>query len=467
MRCEGIFGPAGTGKSFKLRERITQDNKYALLTATTGVAAINLGSYVTTVHSALGFHNAHSLKENKARVTNNFIRIAYSYKALVIDEVSMISAEMLDDIFECYQDACDTLSRLRGSDSNFGLILTGDFLQLPPVSGKFAFHAKCWKYFEPNIERLTTVYRQFDPIFKDAMQFAREGRGISAAMGLAKCGVKYISEPKLGFPGVTLFPVNDSVKKFNRESYELLDGQEFTFRSVKWGRQMGEWGIIPDELTLKIGCSVMSLANFRAGDGEHGERLVYANGSVGTITDVDLSAAEPSFIVEFERTAWEGYVGYIERNYSVKTCPPDVKKLEYEGPNPPPPLHDDEDEEDDEEFKKERNKRWAIYLSAIREYVAKAKREGLAYLDPETQKWVLGTIRFIPLQMAYALNFHKAQGLTLDAAQIDPRSIWAANPGMMYVALSRVTGPEGLTIVGNPTQVAKRINTSLEVKAWI
>jgi ATP-dependent DNA helicase PIF1 len=459
MRAEGIFGPAGTGKSYLLKQRLLDDRKYAKLTATTGVAAMNLGSHVTTIHSSLGFHNHNSLEENQARVINNFVRMAYSYKGVVIDEISMFPANTLQLLFECYQQAVDVMTEARGTPSEFGLILTGDFCQIPPVEGKFAFQAKCWEHFEPNITRLTHNYRQTDPKFAEALWMARQGKGISTAKALVDCGARFISEPRLGFDGVTLFPTNVSVDKFNRESYELLNTEEFSFPAIKWGRQMSEWKMIPDVLILKMNSKVMALANRRAKNGELGQQLVYANGSVGEITGIDDEATEPSFIVKFPKSGWEGTVEYIERTHQIKNPPIDIPRLLYQGPPAPQVSRNSEKMEDQME--------WITYLDYMHEYVEKAKRENKAYFDPEEKKWTVGSIRYIPLQMAYALSFHKAQGLTLDAVQIDARSDWAGKPGMMYVAMSRVTTPTGLVVVGTPTQLAKRILTSPEVKHWI
>jgi ATP-dependent exoDNAse (exonuclease V) alpha subunit len=428
-----------------------------------------------TVHSALGFHSYESLKANRAGVVNAFIRLAYKAKALVIDEISMFSAEMLDELFGCYVEALETIERIRGRASDFGLIVTGDFVQLPPVQGKFAFKAKCWPYFAENAEVLKKIYRQQDPAFAAIMQAARAGKGVSTAQALVKAGVKFVNEPLLGFPGTTLYPINTSVEKHNRESYALLDGEERTFPSFRWGTQINDWKMIPDSLTLKVGAQVMALVNVRSKDGDAPNVFSYANGSVGTVTGIDensddndtfiVETSRPTFICKFPKTNFEGPVEYAQRKALVKTPPFGVKQAIWKGPDRPEKKQLPADADLIE--RAELAYAWGKFLSAYAEYERKARAQGEAYYDFEEKLWVIGTIEYIPLQLAYALSFHKAQGLTLDSVQIDARNRMAGNPGMMYVALSRATGPERLVIAGNPTIVAKHILTHPDVKVWV
>lgn len=465
MRLECILGPAGSGKSYLLNERLKADRRFAMLSATTGVAALNLGPTVTTVNSVLGFYNLETLRENHLQVVQKMVHIAYQYKALVIDEVSMLDAEVLDEIYGCWQDALSILDRLRdGEPSQFGLILTGDFLQLPPVHGKYAFKAKCWPEFERNLTVLTKIWRQTDKAFSQALNHARRGKGTSCAVELVKLGVKFVETPDRDFPGTTLYPVRDSVNLHNRESYAKLQGEELSELSIRWGKQMKDWDSIPDKLSLKVGTKVMALANCRGPLEGGDEGLIYANGSIGQVVGME-EQSNYTFRVAFDITGYEGPVKRVQRTNSTKRLPRDVEGMEWTGPEPP------EDMKalggvgfpgEDEEVRGQ----WIAYLKAWRAYVQNAREKKRAYWDPITDQWVLGTVNYVPLQMAYALTFHKAQGLTLETAQIDVRSLQASKEGMVYVALSRVRSAEGLVIVGNPTQLAKRIITNDEVRRW-
>src|SRR6185312_2961422 len=142
IQYAAILGPAGAGKSWTLRERAKDNPMYARLTATTGVAAINLGPGVTTINSVLKYYDTASLREayNDGDLVTRFVKIARTgYEWLLIDEVSMLCAEQLDLICQSAEEAQRRI--LDGHlDGNVpGIMLSGDFVQLPPVDGEFAF----------------------------------------------------------------------------------------------------------------------------------------------------------------------------------------------------------------------------------------------------------------------------------------------------------------------------------------
>lgn len=470
MRLACILGPAGSGKSYLLNERLKGDHQFALLTATTGVAALNLGPSVTTLHSALGFYDLDSMRENRVSIVHRIVQYAYGYKAIVVDEVSMLEADMLDELYECCLDAVEIIANLRnGRASQFGLILTGDFLQLPPVTGRYAFKAKCWPLFEAHTEVLTKIWRQTDPKFAIALLAARKGKGVSTAVALVNAGVKFISKPDREFAGTTLYPTRDSVNLHNKEKYAQLDGEEWESVAVRWGVQKAEWKQIPDFLRLKAKAKVMALANRREAleDGHQG--IVYANGSIGHVLPRLPTSSE--FEVSFPVTGWSGTVKRIQRLTVVKEVPSQYDPMEWDGPDPPAlyiePEEQEEEEEEESDKPSELAIRWAHYLAHWRAYVALARSQKRPYYDPVERHWVMGTINYMPLQLAYALTYHKSQGLTLDSAQIDVRNLMAGAEGMVYVALSRVRDASNLVIVGNPTQLARRIATSPDVVKWI
>ncbi len=454
IRCEAILGPAGSGKSYMLKQRLAEDEKYAILSATTGIAAMNLGPAVSTIHSTLGFYNLQTARENFHSITNRFYDLAFLAKAIVLDEISMCSAELLDVLFRAYCLACEKI-RMRNPDSQFAFVVTGDFCQLPPVEGKYAFEAECWPFFAENLTQLRTIYRQSDPKFLEAMQAAREGKGISCAKALSEAGVKFVPEPDYNFPGTTIYPVNASVDKHNRLIYDSIDAEELSVSKICWGKQKAEWKEIPDVLRLKLGTRVMALANNKAGKGGY----LYVNGSLGTVAA--HYALGDTFTVKFdprpgeveEAVEGEGAVTVqrVCRTWKVKKMPQGA--LEWEGPDMPPikapPVE------------------FAKYFSYYDKYAAMAVEENRPYITADQEAWIIGYCDYVPLRMAYALTCHKSQGLTLDRVQVDLRSLMAGKDGLAYVALSRATNPAGVQIVGNPTKLAQRVISSPKVRAFI
>lgn len=471
-----ILGPAGSGKSHLLRQRINENPRYALLTATTGIAALNLGENVTTLHSALGFYDLESLRESYPSVVKRFMALIATYENIVIDEASMLSGEMLDLLVKACEEAIVLLkykldhavssfqsSLFLGRPYFFGFIVTGDFCQLPPVEGKFAFEAESWKHFE--ITRLTTIHRQSEPKFLEALKAAREGKGVSCTQLLAQLSIPFVDSPELGFEGTTLYPTNPLANAHNRKCYEALEGFEGVSRAIRWGKQKSEWKLVPDELRLKVGAEVMALANYSVRKGkeeleeegfEPGEegvntrRLVYANGSMGVVEGIteDKGREGRGFIVRFHGTGEVTEVFSVVRQWAQTSKPQTMLAIDYTGPLPSP-------------------KTYFEYLKVFGEYQLNAKRRGAAFFDPEQKKWILGEITFVPLQLAYALTIHKSQGLSLDRAQVDARTQFAGKEASMYVAMSRVRTPNGLQIVGSRTTMARRVKTHQKVRQFI
>jgi ATP-dependent DNA helicase PIF1 len=482
-----IVGPAGSGKSHMLREAVKNDPSYAVLTALTGVAAVNLGEGVTTVHSQLKFYDLASLRYayEQGFLRSQFLKLSKRrIKYLVIDEISMLSA---DHLVLIYRAACDAARQIEAGKLRneikyskmepVGLILTGDFMQLPPVTRngeavKFAFQAECWTEFNAGLEKLTTQYRQTDPDFLNALQAARQGRGIDCAMLLKKCGIRYIPEPDPNFDGVTLFATNAQVNKYNGERLARLDGEEVSFTARQWGKPAGEWKEIPDVLTVKSGALVMVLVNETT-------NFTYANGDLALVRNSGtrvrrvwklvtnregeeirvpedffekiILGDERALPLVIDRNQSEIALSKIVRGNKQSDLPPDVaESIDWEGPEPPR-----DPDFDPDGF-------WPLYF----EYMEQNQMRGVPYFEPLQRGWIIGEINYMPVRLGYALTVHKAQGLTLDRVQIDARPHPAGAPGLMYVALSRARGPEGLTVVGNPSLLARRINVAPEVREW-
>lgn len=433
MTFEFITGMAGTGKSHLLRERMEQDSGYAVMTATTGVAAINLGEGVTTINSFLKFFDGESLQRayEEGWLARRVLRYARENPArnVVIDEVSMLPARYLDLIVDAMLDAekmrADYYTEEHGEIP--GLIVTGDFCQLPPVKGQFAFYSKHWAKFEANTTKLTKNWRQTDETFLQALLLARKGRGAECARLLFKSGVTFSDTVDQNFDGTTLFPTNMAVNKYNQDRFDRINQPPVNFRAIRRGKQRGEWvNEIPDSITLKKGTLILILAN-------EPQSFRYVNGDLAEILDVVTGHTEIDEEGEEKEVSCQPYIRVrLRRNgYEFNLRPIIREHVVYERPK----------EDEIEGFR--------------------------PWYDTKKKHWVIGEVEYMPVRLGYASTIHKSQGLSLDSVQIDVRNKWAAAPAMVYVALSRSRTPNGVRIVGNPGILSSRIITSPDVKRWI
>ena len=495
LRTEALLGPAGTGKTTLLRQRLEDDPKYARLTATTGIAAVNLGAGVTTVHSALGFYDTRSaaFEYDAGRMTGKFIQMAKAgIKMLVIDELSMLSAQLLDIIYAAAEDAYKMAEagayrvhyiddegkghwRESNGDDATGLLLTGDFCQLPPIStpsepAEYAFKAKCWPLFEANMEKLTTVYRQTNPAMLEALRKVRAGRAVDAAIDLKKAGVKFVLTEDADFDGLTLFPTNKQLEGFNERRLAKLPGAAFSFESKRWGKQAPEWKNIPEALELKEGALIMCLSNQPV-------NYEYVNGDIGTVVrletalkyDADLGQFVPcdsgdplrsvgQGVTIATRRNYTGGIGYITRHL-MSYDPKEITTAEKAMQENESAVY--------KELYETLDFRSPAWLQVYDEYVVKMSARQLPYLDPKVDGVVIGAVSYMPLRLAYGSSFHKTQGLTLDNVQIMIGNQWAAQPSMMYVALSRCREATGIRIVGDVARLSRRVTTARDVLRWV
>lgn len=459
MNTQVILGPGGCGKSTLLRERIAADPNYAVLTASTGIAAVNLGPGVTTVHSALGFYDLRSLHEAHSRgnIRYRAIQLAKRKKKfLVLDEISMVSGDHLSIIHDAFTQAAQYIEEKNANSVGMdridpcGLLLSGDYCQLSPISddktkpAPFAFESPCYaEHYEPNTVQLTKVWRQDNPQFLEALTLARKGRGVDAAFALKDCGVQFAQTECEEFDGITLFPVNAQVDSYNARRLAALPGDEIKLPSKRWGRCAGEWKNIPDELVLKDGALVMVLVN-------QPKTFEYVNGDLATLACVDELGAH----VKTKR----GFEGVIPKTIRRNVSYADKDSLESAFRSGPwAELYDVP--KGSNEFK-----RWyAKYM----DYIASQQMRERCYYDPKEHGTVVGEVEYTPLRVAYASSYHKVQGLTLDKCQISMNHFWAGQPGMLYVALTRCRTPEGLRIVGDVAGLSKKIKTDKRVMRWV
>jgi len=377
-----ITGRAGTGKTTLLQAFVENTAKVVAVSAPTGVAALAVGGQ--TIHSLLRLPLGIIGSRELGFIPKESLAVLANLDALVIDEVSMVSADVLDALDKRLRQA------KRKRNTPFGgiqLIMFGDPYQLAPVvSGQaekayyqdhyrspWFFDAKVWRETEMSVQELDTIHRQADSEFRAVLNALREGR-MEAEMGrmLNEQGLRQPEEPEL----ITLATTNQAVTRINSAALEGLPGKAKIAHADIEG-DFGSTAAYPadDELVLKPGAKVMFLRNDT--QGTDGPRFV--NGTLGTVVRIT-----DSVIVDVE-------------GESILVEPVTWEKVKYE-------------------------------------YSPTTKVMSQDVVAEFTQ---------FPLRLAWAVTIHKAQGKTLDAAVIDLGSR-AFAPGQTYVAFSRLTSLEGL-----------------------
>ncbi len=267
-----IVGTAGTGKSFLLREKAA-DDPHARLTASTGIAAINLGG-ACTINSLLGYFDTEDLterwKQGKINKRLDWLWENGKLEHIYIDEVSMVSGNQLTILCK----AIDIHNKTR-RDSPLSLTLSGDFAQLPPIKEPFAFESKVWHEFEKNVLKLTEIRRQTDLDFVEALQNVRQGRPTKALEFFEPYMHKMTDSM---FMGTTIKGKNIEVDHFNNMRIKKIKGEEIVLKTKRTGKQMAEWYKIPDEVVLRKGALIMILRNKKEDYGS--QDFIYVNGDL-------------------------------------------------------------------------------------------------------------------------------------------------------------------------------------------
>ena len=392
-----LTGKAGTGKTTFLHDLKVNPLKRMIVVAPTGVAAINAGG--VTIHSffqlpfgpvltnrATGKINRQNPTERIHRFSKTKIKIIRTLDLLVIDEISMVRADVLDGIDE-------VLRRYRQPDLPFGgvqLLLIGDLQQLPPVVKKeewellkdyyqtfYFFSSKALAESQPiNIE-LKNIYRQQDEVFIRILNEIRDDRLTSPSIEkLNQCyHPSYQNGNNDGY--ITLTTHNAGAESINLQKLSQLKTESHSFNAEIQG-DFAEYNYpAPAELKLKKGAQVMFLKN------DSSFRKQYYNGKIGVVTGLDEDHIEVSFPDEQEPVL-------VRRE--------EWKNIQYT-------LHKETKEINEKE---------------------------------------IGTFVQYPLKLAWAITIHKSQGLTFEKAVIDAHAAFAH--GQTYVALSRCKSLEGLRL---------------------
>lgn len=377
-----ITGRAGTGKSVLLRHFRKNTKKKVVVAAPTGIAALNVRGQ--TIHSLFGFAPGFCDK-GKLRPNSRKSAILKRIETIIIDEVSMVRADLMDAIDERLREA-------HRNDIPFGgaqVIMFGDVYQLPPVvdrgllpyfehayKGYHFFKADVWNQAEFKIYELTEVFRQKDPAFKSILNAVRDGTFTDEQIDELnkRCGVS-IPEGTL-----TLAATNNLVARINQQQLDRLEGKVYEFKALITGTMDRNTFPTEEFLQLKVGAQVVLLQN------DKNKRWV--NGSIATIASLQKR---------------------------------DDKKEELE--------------------------KITVLVNGIEYDLDKADWEEIRYeYDPsegKVKEEVVSSFTQYPIRLAWAMTIHKSQGQTYESVALDLTTSTFA-PGQMYVALSRCTSLEGL-----------------------
>lgn len=392
-----LTGRAGTGKTTFLRALKASAPKRMVVLAPTGIAAINAGG--STIHSFFQFSFAPFVPGSPAedyKWPKRKIRLVRSLDLIVIDEISMVRADLLDRI-----DA--VLRRYRPAHHlPFGgvqLLLIGDLQQLAPVAKDaewdllkdyyetpYFFSSKALRQTNFLTLELEHVYRQSDSDFLELL--ARVRNNTADAATLQKINERYVRgfRPCKDDGYIHLVTHNGQARRINQQELDALPGHCYTFRARVEGN-FPETSFPTDaELKLKLGAQIMFVKN----DSEHR----YYNGSIGHVVDID----DEGFCVKLANS-----------QEVVAVAPAEWENTRYE--------------------LNERSK-------------------------SVEEKWD-GSFCQFPVKTAWAITIHKSQGLTFDKAIVDASAAFAH--GQTYVALSRLRTLQGL-VLSSPLPAAAIIN---------
>ncbi|MCX7793091.1 MAG: DEAD/DEAH box helicase [Thermodesulfovibrionales bacterium] len=381
-----ITGKAGTGKSTLLDYFRKKTKKNIAVLAPTGVAAVNIKGQ--TIHSFFNFRpdiNPHSVKNIKPRNKELYEKL----DAILIDEISMVRADLLDSINE--------FLKLHGKKKSetFGgikMIFIGDLYQLPPVvSSKernlftelyrspYFFDAKVFEDLEIEFIELEKVYRQKDERFLAILNAIRNNT--ITDQELEELNKRYIPDfiPDSRFY-IYLTTTNSLADSINRQRLTEIKGREYSYEGLVVGDLKETDLPAPTVLNVKIGCQVMLLNNDSFGR--------WINGSIGTVVDIEKhSGASDTIWVKLENKDVVDITPYTWEMY---------------------------------EFSFDRNSKTIVSN-------------------------IIGTFSQYPLRLAWAITIHKSQGLTFDRVIIDiGRGTFSH--GQLYVALSRCRSLDGLIL---------------------
>ncbi len=405
-----LTGKAGTGKTTLLKQIIETTHKNAVVVAPTGIAALNAGG--VTIHSffhlpfaafipdsksvpifsdSVKFENQVSLRRH-LMMNNTRKSLFQNLELLIIDEVSMVRADVLD--------AMDfMLRRIRKNEQAYGgvqVLFIGDLLQLPPVvkqveweilkqyyRGNFFFHSHVIQKNPPLYIELDKIYRQSDDRFISVLNNLRNNQVTKKDVDLLNEFVQPTFDLKKQAGYITLTTHNAKADTINLEALEELKNKTYTYYPELVGDFPEKIFPLEAKMTLKVGAQIIFIKNDLSFE-KH-----FFNGKMGVIQSLSPN---------------EIFVHFPEENKTIE-----VEKYEWQ------------------------NIKYTVDENT-----------------KEIQEQILGTYTQYPIKLAWAITVHKSQGLTFDRAVLDVSRVFL--PGQAYVALSRLRSLEGLILL-NPIQM--------------
>lgn len=383
-----LTGKAGTGKTTFLRYVTAHTSKTCVVTAPTGVAAINAGG--VTLHSFFQLPLAPFLPGTTVKSNYKFskekLRIIRALDLLVIDEISMVRSDLLDNVDS-------VLRRLRGSVKPFGgvqLLLIGDLQQLAPVvtnrdeellkghySTPFFFGSHALQQIPYVTIALQRVFRQQNPEYLQLLNNVRDNHLTSHDRERlnALWNPQFIPPDNEGY--IRLTTHNHQADAYNLSRLSELSGQKVEFKAKIKGDFPESSFPTESTLTLKQGAQVMFIKN------DNSAQRRFYNGKIGIVTSLDRKSVRVHCLADGEDI--------------------DVEPMIWE------------------------NARYRV---------------DEATNTVETH--IEGTFSQLPLRLAWAITIHKSQGLTFNKIVIDAGKAFA--PGQVYVALSRCRSLDGVVL---------------------
>lgn len=404
-----LTGKAGTGKTTLLRKIVSSTHKNTVIVAPTGIAALNAGG--VTIHSffqlpfgsfipdfktpsigvAVNVENKSTLNRH-FRMNQSRIALIRSLELLIIDEVSMLRADLLDAIDW-------TLRSIRRNNFPFGgvqVLFIGDLHQLPPVvkndewellklyyRGVHFFNSYVVQEEQPLYIELEKIYRQDDQTFISLLNNLRNNQITQADLELINKNIRtdLTSNERKGY--ITLTTHNYKADEMNTRELASLEEKSHFYEAEIEGEFPPHLFPIEPRMELKVGAQIMFIKN-------------------------DIS---------FDKQFYNGKMGFIDSLHPeeiVVSFPEEKKKISIE------------------------KYEWSNIKYSLDENSQEIKEE------------VLGTFVHYPIKLAWAITVHKSQGLTFEKAILDVSDAFA--PGQAYVAFSRLTSLNGLVLL-KPLQI--------------